>query len=755
MIAAFAYALSAEAQTKKWDGEGGDGAWNNAKNWFPDGVPSLINIVELDHSLVSGVYTVYLPDGSMPVEAFSISIDGNNADTIKLIIPETNTVSPSINLYNTLISISIKNAAVLINRSGATAGNTFQMAGNFKIGNGGVYLHQTIRGTASIASKLVIDSSSSFGNFEMDVPGTAGYILSLSGRNYGTLTLNASRSGGKRSYSGSGNNPLNILGNLHIMKGASFITTLNGNIQLYGSFENEGSVQLNPTSSDTIDRSIFFKGTLSTFSNKGNLSCNVFLKKISIDSNAHLQLNTDFQVLQNSLRFELKGKLICNNFFIGGMGKFVSNKGAWISTSSATVLSSDLNEGNIRCAQLEINSKTGFSFTGEITQHTGNAFPDSISAISIHKNSNMVILDKALQVMDSLVLLKGILKSDSTHILLFSGKNIKSKNAFLPDDTTYDGYVSGAMEYVASQNDSLYFPIGSDTSFSPCIITATSNGKYHASFDASDHLPQISLKFNKKTNDHWHLYKQSPSDTSLINEKISLFTGNILLNQRENPVLIFNNKIDSNWKNKTTYPFIPHERFLRSVSIGILDGVYAIATQIAAALSNDRIELSKNELQGITGLKWQTNMTDNQIKFMVERCNTLNSFQKLPSLSDQIIKKGNEYIVPLPNKDASGFFRVSATVFDRNVISNIVYIENKDEVKPFPNPAFDQLNIPMDHRTGIEQITLMDMMGKKYDLKMNWDGLTAQIQVSHLAAGTYFIILHEDVKTKTWKFIKY
>jgi hypothetical protein len=46
-------------------------------------------------------------------------------------------------------------------------------------------------------------------------------------------------------------------------------------------------------------------------------------------------------------------------------------------------------------------------------------------------------------------------------------------------------------------------------------------------------------------------------------------------------------------------------------------------------------------------------------------------------------------------------------------------------------------------------------MGKKYEMKITWNGMTANIHVSHLSPGKYYIIVHEDVKTRTWPFIKY
>ena len=48
------------AAQRRWDGQGGDSLWQNARNWQPDGVPLPDDTVLLDHSLTARDYLVRL-----------------------------------------------------------------------------------------------------------------------------------------------------------------------------------------------------------------------------------------------------------------------------------------------------------------------------------------------------------------------------------------------------------------------------------------------------------------------------------------------------------------------------------------------------------------------------------------------------------------------------------------------------------------------------------------------------------------------
>jgi hypothetical protein len=87
----------------------------------------------------------------------------------------------------------------------------------FRINNGGRYTHNTERShTDPLVSRLSSAAGTETGIFEFDVPGSAGYSISISGRTYGTLRLSANATGGTKTYAGSGSAPLTVNGDLEI-----------------------------------------------------------------------------------------------------------------------------------------------------------------------------------------------------------------------------------------------------------------------------------------------------------------------------------------------------------------------------------------------------------------------------------------------------------------------------------------------------------------------------------------------------------
>src|SRR3954471_22792283 len=79
----------------RWDGEAGDGQWMTAKNWAGDMLPGITDDVILDNALMTGSFTVTLPGGNNSVQVRSITITPGLGNTIDLILPVTNLVTPA------------------------------------------------------------------------------------------------------------------------------------------------------------------------------------------------------------------------------------------------------------------------------------------------------------------------------------------------------------------------------------------------------------------------------------------------------------------------------------------------------------------------------------------------------------------------------------------------------------------------------------------------------------------------------------
>jgi hypothetical protein len=214
-----------EAAIITWDGEGSDGQWSTASNWSGNIVPVAGDDVILDNSVVTGSYVVNLPAGTVTVTLNSLIITASGANTIRLILPVSNTIVPGLDITGTGDVLVLNNGAILQNSSGATGGlpiSVSHVSGIFRINNGGSYIHNTFRQHALLFDKLSAAPGTEDGTVEFDVPTTTSYVISLTGRTLGNLILSATASGGTRTYTTSGSNSCIINGDFTINSGVTF-----------------------------------------------------------------------------------------------------------------------------------------------------------------------------------------------------------------------------------------------------------------------------------------------------------------------------------------------------------------------------------------------------------------------------------------------------------------------------------------------------------------------------------------------------
>ena len=290
---------------KNWDGGGNDNNWSTAANWFPDGVPIPGEAVVLDNSLFSGSYTVLLPSGAVRVAVESLRILPAAGNSIMLQLPAGNTSVPGLEVSGSGESLELGSGATLRNSSGAVSGEVIRLTGSMRINNGARYLHNTPRGNATLIDKISTAAGTELGVFEFDVPGTAGYTVSLTGNTFGSLVFSASAAGGVKSYSGSGTSTLQINGNLTIRSGATLTSTLSANILLRGELDISGNLNLHPSTAGGTGRSIFFAGTNNIIKGNGNLSLNSNFRNMEVFSGSICTLERSVNLPQAGHTFLL------------------------------------------------------------------------------------------------------------------------------------------------------------------------------------------------------------------------------------------------------------------------------------------------------------------------------------------------------------------------------------------------------------------------------------------------------------------
>jgi hypothetical protein len=604
---------------KRWDGEEGDGKWNSARNWLPDGVPLFNDMVILNNDIVTASYNVTLPTITISVEFLSLQINGSTDKQISLEIPEGNSASPAIITQN----ITISKNGILVNSSGASAGNTFLLSGFIKIEDGGKYIHKTLRGNAYLISKLSTSSGCEKGKFEFDVPGNAGYTLSLSGKEFGSLILNSSKAGGKKSYSASGSSDLIIHGDLQTEKGASLTSSLISNIHVKGSIVNNGSLFLNPTSAGADGRALILEGDSTSFFSPGTFQQNSNFKKIVINSNTSLKLLSPIPINNASTKFEISPNGIFNpdTFNVIG-GSFIADSTAILNIGSKDGISYEIGLGNIQCNSMSFHPKARFLFQSSADQKVGNAFPEKCAYLEVNKPFGNLLLNKPIFVSDSISLNKGKIVSSKEFTITLSGtfnQSVLSSNEWKAGNE--NSFISGPLHYVSDTLKVLEFPIGKNNQFSPIRITrnienlTTYSVEY---FDGPSKNMDSTKKYPLQTiskNEYWTIEKSNSVPEQTANEKISLYKhSNSLSELTQFPVIAWYPTDTGKWAaiNPSSNGFTATS--ITGTSFTIKSGECTFGEVKTIALPSNELTLSYTSRINRTDLTWQYS-NSNEVDF--------------------------------------------------------------------------------------------------------------------------------------------
>ncbi len=224
-----------------WNGWAGDGLWATAGNWVAGHLPLPTDDVLLDNNIVSGNYSVVLPDSLVAVTVRSITIAPLSGKTIQLIIPVTNTATPAFTTTGPGYGINISAGGLLTNASGSSGGAAIVVSDSIRIASGGQYTHNSRSSHATLVTQLSRMPGTEKGVFKFDVPG-GGYTFASTNRVYGTLQLSAAASGGIQTYATSAANPLTIAGDLIIEEGVTVNMAVTAATTIRGNYLQRGGV---------------------------------------------------------------------------------------------------------------------------------------------------------------------------------------------------------------------------------------------------------------------------------------------------------------------------------------------------------------------------------------------------------------------------------------------------------------------------------------------------------------------------------
>ena len=747
--------LSASAiGQKKWDGEGLDSLWSNGRNWFPDGIPSPTDDVIIDNERVSGGYKILLPSGLMAVNIHSLSILPGPGNAIVVDLPSSNIASTALTISSTGIALRIGKSGIFINNSGASSGNPILLNGSFSIENGGRYVHRTQRGNATIVSRLLLEPSNYQGVFEFDVPGNAGYTLSVSGRQFGTLLL-SSASAGKKTYTGSGVSGLRIYGDLEVGDSSSFISSINNNILIGNNLSVKGTLSLNPSLADANNRDLQFNGDSSSIAITGNWSLGNNFNQVLV-SRGRLQLKSN-AILNNanaSWKIASSAYMMFGIFSVAGAASLVADSASTLVFGATEGVSTDRSIGNIRIENLLFHPKANYVFNGEGTQQTGGRFPTSAASIAVNKPSGLLTLSSSLQVSDSLLLERGNIMTDSNKILTFSGSKIQaSSNAF----------IAGPFRHWANSAKDLHFPVGKATYFAPVILSKknTVPTEFQVEYHAIGHtFPDSAKAFPVRSvsnREYWMIKKIFPSDSLPSQDILRLkLVPNSASNIIGQPLLVRIAAGAVNWELLPLYADNPIPNTVASAPTILKSGIYTLGSMFPSALSKEGLELSQHERNGFTRLRWTTDIDETVAQYVLEKSKGNDPYLAMDSIPSKKKTGKTSYSLDLRSISIRGnFIRLrTEDKKGRTVYSNIIYIRPANEtIHIYPNPSSQFIKIGPLYEPKAT-VLLLNPTGQTIQARSWINGNQLEMDISPLSPGKYCLLLNTEGKKMVFPFIK-
>lgn len=759
------------AAQKKWDGEANDGQWNSPANWWPDGIPAAGEDVELDHSFIQSTYLVLLPPGAETVSVNSLRILPVDGNQIHLELPVTNTAAPALTITGEGNVLDLAGGAVLINSSGASSGDAIRVEHGFRIQNGGRYIHHTSRGNASLINQLVNEPGTELGVFEFDVPGAAGYTVSLTGNTFGTLVFNAGS--GSKSYNGSGVSTLHIRGDLVINSGATVTSSLTSDIVVDRNIEINGMLQLHPTSPGSNNRSLFLTGNPVVISGAGTISMNSNFRKFSLATGANCTLNRSVSLGNASNIFEMQAgsRLGMQSFFIGGNGSFEMADDAVLELQASIGIEFSGNDANIRAAGAAIAPGAAIYFTGAISQYTGTNFPANIRDLKVQNTGGDLRLSKPLTVTGTLTLNSGIVYSTSSAKMILKNAIIVSpQNQYGKQNQGWEqSYVDGPVQWISDVADEFTVPVGKDFQFAPVGFSKTQNGYSSRTIEyfpttCPTLLPVNLLDLHHiSTQEYWSVEDHGSDAKSAL---VSLsWRGNskVAENAADRNSLRVAYFGSSQWNAAGSAAAVSGNDQAGTVTANAAVENFSFLTLGTVSPMNSlplqQIVLTpKVERSGII-LSWEIDQKENISEFIVERSETGNRFKKIHhiKINPNSIDKNYSFTDSAP-VSGQNFYRVGIkSGNDSLTYSAVVIVKFKapDQVKLFPNPAREEIFIFFPTLSSKTIYNIVRGNGSVVRKGIVLTGQTGRIQISDLSPGLYYLTVSHNNQLIVQSFIKH
>jgi hypothetical protein len=745
------FSMSLQAQ-KKWDGGANTSNWSDSMNWYPDGLPGPSDDIILDNSFVGEPYMVQLPAGTYTATIRSLAIQPSLGN-ILVELPFGNTANPGLALTGTGDVLTIYDQGVFRNASGASSGSGISISGMIRILNGGKYVHRTSRSNAGIIDQLSAQPGTEKGIFEFDIPGAAGYTVSLTGNNFGSLSFRAIAAGGIKSYSGSGTGTLTIRGDLQIDIGAQVTSTLTADIVIGGSLLVEGKLNMNPVTVGSTSRSLRFIGKSSTLRGTGPISMNAAFRNIEIAKGAALSLERSIQFPQPTHSLIINGNINLHTYVVGGPGSFILKDSSTLQTAHEFGISATTDQGNILTAQRAFSTGANYMYNGNMQQLTGDALPDTISSLGID-NSHGLILSKKTYVRDSLLLMDGKITSTMNCLLMMGVCKIRSGISRYgnSNEGSEQSYILGPLALDLVKDSLFIVPIGMDSVFAPLRLRKKDPGieqivvRYFLNeYHDRNILPPLMGISDKE---YWQ-FDEPPSsllEMGLTYRPWSLTfdpSSKLALATYSNSWVGLNSQVTGNG-----YGWISSD----SAQAGVLALTPGMVSD-PVVLPLGILEFNVREDQGKMKLSWETEEDHKNTLYEVLRSGDGRNFSVIGTVHSAGKSRALHYwddMLPLP----LNYYQLHMAAGSSDYKSRIIRkIKGQKMAGIYPNPVREELNINYPGSRSKYEVEIVSFSGivcKKFVCNT----ATCRIRVSDLMKGIYLIRFKDRSGSVTLPFTK-
>jgi hypothetical protein len=756
-------ALTAGGQWK-WDGGAGDSSWTSAANWYPDGVPATGDDVLLDHSFLNMDYEVRLPSGTIAVSLDSLILRPAPGKSIRLVIPSTNKAVPALNITGTGESLSIDSGAVLVNASGAAAGEPIQLAGWLRISDGGRYVHATARANARLIDRLSTAPGTSTGIFEFDVPGTAGYTVSLTGNTFGSLVFRSAAAGGLKSYSGSGSSELYIRGDLVVDTGAGLTSTLTANIRLDGHLLVRGLLSLQPPTAGSSGRSLILSSPKTGIFEGANIQWHAYFREMVIGPGHQTLMKSNLNIPHpgQNLRVLEKGTLSMGVLAVHGAGSLELNADAMLRVGHPAGIRADGTDGSIRTASRKLHKGSRFIFDGAGDQQTGDGMPDTIAEMGTDKASGALFLTRSTQLTSSLGLVQGRIITSNNSVLDFSGDTISHHpNEFGMDSCGWaSSFVDGPLRRRSDKRGRLVMPIGKDGIFRPLTLSRTGSGlvsflvTYSNGATPATNTPVDPHIYSVDDSGYWIIQMEKMmGDSSFLPELPWKYYGDSLSRKRwldSLRILTSDPGFSNGWKISGSRMNIRDNgtagTLMSDLPISSSCLMTLGKTGAPANLPITEIKLTARKVGTSTKLEWETSGVSQKTRFVVERTSEHGRTENIGiltvtntrnkdrfSLSDEHPSPGwNTYKV-CANEVYQESHKCSGTV--------AVHHPARSEFILFPVPASEHLQWKLSQKPDPGWIRILNNEGAEIWKERTNGRYHGTVDVNDWSTGMYHLIL--------------